>query len=88
MVAYVHIEFSTCQFSEESKGWVESTPPPGPCGTEKSVALGGLKVKTDKTSSDSDSIFLYNTPHNIVFKHHLLIYRNFTQYMRQFLIHM
>ena len=32
MVAYVHIEYSTYQFSEESKG-----------GTEKSVALRGLK---------------------------------------------
>ena len=39
MVAYVHIEYSTCQFSEESKGgggWI-------PCGTEKSVVLRGLK---------------------------------------------
>ena len=44
MVAYVHIEYSTHQFSEESKGGVESTPPPhGPCGTEKSVVLRGLR---------------------------------------------
>ena len=28
MVAYVHIEYSTYQFSEESKGGMESTPPP------------------------------------------------------------
>ena len=42
MVAYVHIEYSTHQFSEESKGGVESTPP-GPCGTEKSVVLRGLR---------------------------------------------
>ena len=35
MVAYVHIEYSTYQFSEESKGG-------GPCGTEKSVVLRGL----------------------------------------------
>ena len=44
MVAYVHIEYSTYQFSEESKGeggW--NPPPPGPCGTEKSVVLRGLK---------------------------------------------
>ena len=39
MVAYVHIEYSTHQFSEESKG-VESTSTP--CGTEKSVVLRGL----------------------------------------------
>ena len=38
MVAYVHIEYSTHQFSEESKGG-------GPCGTEKSVVLRGLKCK-------------------------------------------
>ena len=43
MVAYVHIEYSTYQFSEESKGggW-NPTPPPGPCGTERSVVLRGL----------------------------------------------
>ena len=28
MVAYVHIEYATHQFSEELKGGVESTPPP------------------------------------------------------------
>ena len=46
MVAYVHIEYSTYQFSEESKGGggLESIPlPPGPCGTEKSVFLRGLR---------------------------------------------
>ena len=45
MVAYyVHIEYSTHQFSEESKGGgMESTLPPGPCGTEKSVVLRGLR---------------------------------------------
>ena len=44
MVAYVHIEYSTYQFSEESKGgWLESNPlSPGPCRTEKSVVLRGL----------------------------------------------
>ena len=32
----VHIEYATYKFSEELKGeGVESTPPPGPCGTEK-----------------------------------------------------
>ena len=42
MVAYVHIEYSTHQFSEETKGgW--NPPPPGPCGTEKSVVLRGLR---------------------------------------------
>ena len=34
MVAFVHIEYSTYQFSEESKG---------PYGTKKSVVLRGLK---------------------------------------------
>ena len=46
MVAYVHIEYSTHQFSEKSKGGgVESIPPrpPVPWGTEKSVVLRGLK---------------------------------------------
>ena len=44
MVAHVHIVYSTYQFSEKSKGvWtVESPPPCGPCGTEKSVVLRGL----------------------------------------------
>ena len=37
MEAYVHIEYSTYQFSEESKGGGT-----GPCGTEKSVELRGL----------------------------------------------
>ena len=41
MVAFLHIEYSTYQFSEESKG-VESPPPPGPWGTEKSVIQRGL----------------------------------------------
>ena len=36
MVAYVHIEYSTYQFSEESKGG-GIHPPPGPCGTKNSV---------------------------------------------------
>ena len=36
IVAYVHIEYSTHQFSEESKG---------PCGTEKSVVLRGFKTE-------------------------------------------
>ena len=44
MVAYVHIEYSTYQFSEISKGGgVESTP--GPYGTDKSVVLRGLILK-------------------------------------------
>ena len=43
MVAYLHTEYSTYQFSEESK-WGEIQPPPGPCGTEKSVVLRGLKA--------------------------------------------
>ena len=42
MVWYVHIEYSNYQFSEESKGGWNPTPPPGPCGTEKSVVLRGL----------------------------------------------
>ena len=42
MVAYVHIEYPTNQFSKESKGgW--NPPPPGPCVTEKSVVLRGLR---------------------------------------------
>ena len=49
MVAYVHIEYSTYQFSKESKGgW--NTPPPGPCGTEKSVVLSGLIWKASPQS--------------------------------------
>ena len=42
MLAYVHIEYSTYQFSEESKGDGIRAPPPLPYGTEKSVVLGGL----------------------------------------------
>ena len=46
MVAYVHIEYSTQQFSEESKGGGWNPPPPGPCGTEKNVVLSrGLKTQ-------------------------------------------
>ena len=41
MVAYVHIEYSTYQFSQESKGGGGIPPPPS--GTEKSVVLRGLK---------------------------------------------
>ena len=45
MVAYLHIEYSTYQFSEESKGGGGNpSHPPGPCGTEKSVVLRGLKA--------------------------------------------
>ena len=42
--AYVHIEYSTYQLPifREIEGGLESTPPPGPCGTEKSVLLRGL----------------------------------------------
>ena len=43
MVAYVHIEYSTYQFLEESNGGGWNTPPPGPYGTEKSVVLRGLR---------------------------------------------
>ena len=43
MVAYVHIEYSTHQFSEESKGGWNPPPLPGPCGTEKRVVLRGLR---------------------------------------------
>ena len=43
MVAYVHIEYSTYQFLDESKGGGLNPPPFGPCGTEKSVVLRGLK---------------------------------------------
>ena len=40
MVAYVHIEYSTYQFSEESQGgW--NPPPPGP---KKNVVLRGLII--------------------------------------------
>ena len=42
MVAYVHIEYSACQFSEESNGGGWNPPHPGPCGTEISVDLRGL----------------------------------------------
>ena len=48
MVAYVHIEYSTYQFSEESKGGGGIHPPPGPCGTEKSVVLRGLDREIGK----------------------------------------
>ena len=41
MVAYVHIEYSTYQFPEESKGGVKSN------GTEKSVVLRGLMKVLD-----------------------------------------
>ena len=45
MVAYVHIEYSAYQFSEESKrGWKPH--PSGPFGTEKSVVLRGLNYST------------------------------------------
>ena len=46
MVAYVHIEYPAYQFSEESKGGGGIHPPPGPCGTEKSVVLRGLKLNS------------------------------------------
>ena len=48
MVAYVRIEYSTYQFSEESKGGrgMESIPP-GPCGTEKK--RGPERVKKEST---------------------------------------
>ena len=50
MVAYVHIEYSTHQFSEESKGGGGggNPPPPGPFGTVKSVVLRGLRNKTER----------------------------------------
>ena len=36
IVAYVHMEYSTYQFPEESKGGgIPPPPPPVPCGTEK-----------------------------------------------------
>ena len=38
----MHIEYSTYQFSEESKGRG------GPCGTEKSVVLRGLSMLLPK----------------------------------------
>ena len=44
----VHIEYSTYQFSEESKGgYGIPPPPPGPYGTEKSVVLRGLNMTHD-----------------------------------------
>ena len=58
MVAYVHIEYSAYQFSEESKGvgngngnqlelnaCMLAHTPGKPCGTEKSVVLRGLIKK-------------------------------------------
>ena len=53
MVAYVHIEYSSYQFSEESKGGGWNPPPSGPCGTEKSVVLRGV------TDSLEDSRLLF-----------------------------
>ena len=44
MVAYVHIEYPTYQFSEESKGGDGIHPPHGLCGTEKNVVLRGLST--------------------------------------------
>ena len=41
MEAYDNIEYSNYQFLEESK-W--NPPPPGPCGSEKSVVLRGLNT--------------------------------------------
>ena len=43
MVAHVYVEYSTYQFSGESKeGWNPiPPPPPGPYVTEKSVVLRG-----------------------------------------------
>ena len=35
MVAYVHIKYSTYQFSEESQGGGMESTPPRPCSTEK-----------------------------------------------------
>ena len=62
MVANVHIEYSTYQFSKESKrGWNPSPHlPPGPCGTEKSVVLRGLTVvsiENSKTNCFMDSCY-------------------------------
>ena len=45
MVAYVHIEYSTYQFLEESKeGGGRIHPPPRHCGTENKV-LRGLRIE-------------------------------------------
>ena len=59
MVAYVHIEYSTYQFSEESKGGGGGIhPSPGPCVTEKSVVLRGLKRM--QNSRSYQLIYIYN----------------------------
>ena len=50
MVAYVHIEYSTYQFSEESKGEVEFTPPPRPLRYRKSEVLRGLSNHATNTN--------------------------------------
>ena len=68
MVAYGHIEYSTYQVSEESKG-VEFNPPPG--RTEKSVVLGGLRHLVTSTES-SNPIF--------VWKSHIFLYTCATCY--------
>ena len=54
MVVYVHIQYSTYQFSGESKGGGRRIPtsPPGPYGTEKSVVLRGLIKWHDFLSGD------------------------------------
>ena len=48
MVAYVHIEYSTYQFSEESKGGGIHLPPPGPCGTENKRGPKRLKKESQQ----------------------------------------
>ena len=54
MVIYVNIQYSTYQFSGESKGGGRRIPtsPPGPYGTEKSVVLRGLIKWHDFLSGD------------------------------------
>ena len=42
-ICSVHIQYSTCQFSEETKGGGWN---PGPYGTEKSMVLRGLRRYT------------------------------------------
>ena len=59
MEAYVHIEYSTYKLSEESKGGLESTPPP-PCGTEKSVVLRGLRGGRGKVRFNKEERTFYS----------------------------
>ena len=52
MIEYVHIKYSTFQFSEESNGGgIHPLPTLGPYGTEKSVVLKGVTDSAKKIYS-------------------------------------